>query len=116
MGTYYSFHCTKCKVQGGFLSEQAWGTGNFNIVDTFKFVMLHALNCGPASIGMNAEHEYCDWPDTHIDQEVRLRFLEESQDIFPSSNDWGFIADRINQDWYQTKCEWLENERKLRRS
>jgi len=67
---------------------------------------------------MNYEHEYCDWPDTHIDEEARSNFLEESQYIFPASNDWDFVADRIKlgQSRAQIKDEWLENERKLRRS
>jgi hypothetical protein len=116
MSTYYGFHCDKCKVTGGFLSSQAWGVGNFDIIDTFKFVMHHALECGQQNIGMHSEHDdaYEEWPTVHLSGPDREKFLEDSKAIFPSSNDWQFIAEHIAKDrpWDQTKTEWLEKEQK----
>ena len=41
MSTCYKFFCQECKDFGGFLSRQEWGIGNFNIIETFKFLALH---------------------------------------------------------------------------
>ena len=46
MSTYYALTCPKCKESSGFsFSRQAWGWGNADIIETFKFLMAHA-ECG----------------------------------------------------------------------
>lgn len=103
MSTYYKFHCETCNESGGFMSRQAWGCGNFDIVDTFKFVMAH-IYCDPNGVHLCSEHskEYSA-PDTP---------QEKTQDIFPSSGDWGFIATRLGQDWDSIKEQWNNKNKK----
>lgn len=93
MSTYYYFHCTKHQASGGQFTRQAWGAGNADLIDAFKFVMYHVLECGPESIGMHSEHDDDDYAATHygVDDEIRRQFLEETRHIFPRSNDWGFM-------------------------
>jgi hypothetical protein len=111
MSTYYGFKCEKCKLKGGFQSRQAWGTGNADLIDNFKFTMYHALNCGTEYIGMYSEYDDCDYPDTNIDGEARKTFLEETRNIMPGSSDWKFVSTHSKGDnWPQVKELWVKNE------
>jgi hypothetical protein len=98
MSTYYKFICKECKQSGGFLSRQAWGAGNFDIISTFKFVMHHTLSCGENSLRLVSEYS------------TKYDYLETAPEpmagIFPSSDDWKFIAERREQPWSMTKDQW----------
>ena len=115
MSTYYSFKCDKCKLLGGFMSRQAWGTGNADLIDNFKFVMHHSLNCGTEFQGVVSEHqqEYEDYEDTNIASEARKRHLAATEDIFPHSSDWEFMRENENTKIPELKKLWTENETKL---
>lgn len=92
MSTYYYFHCTKHQQSGGCFTRQAWGYGNADLIDTFKFVMYHVRECGEQHIGMHSEHDDDSYTPTHIDEEgSRREFLEWTRGIFPRSNDWEFV-------------------------
>lgn len=108
MSTYYCFTCDFCKLNGGFYSRQAWGSGNADLVDTYKFVMYHGLNCGTDKIRFLSEHQddYTDRPDTNNAGEERIKHLKDTKNIFPHSNDWQFMAD--NKEGYDEK--WIKNE------
>lgn len=110
MSTYYSFKCDKCKLLGGFMSRQAWGSGNADLVDNFKFVMYHSLECGTDYVGVCDEHseEYTDYEDTNIQTKARLKHLKDTVNIFPHSSDWEFMRD--NQKEFKKK--WVASERK----
>lgn len=81
MSTYYCFTCEKCKLKGGFFSRQAWGSGNADIIDSFRFIMRHSMCCGVGFIGVDSEHG------------GNYEYFEEdnSEDLlgyFPCSSDW----------------------------
>ena len=56
MSTYYYFVCKKCKEYGGFYSHQAWGWGNADFIDSFKFLMKHTDSCGAENLGIDCEY------------------------------------------------------------
>lgn len=104
MSTYYYFHCTKHKLSGGLFTRQAWGSGNADLIDTFKFVMYHTLQCGPESIGVHSEHDDDEWANTNFDDEPRRQHLNDTAHIFPRSNDWEFVSNGpagtdLNAEW-----------------
>jgi hypothetical protein len=77
MGTDYKFYCNKCEKTGGGFSRQAWGTGNADIIDSFRFLMKHTY-CGKGFDIVNFD-SYCD--------------MEEDNDpdllgYFPHSHEW----------------------------
>src|ERR1700757_2901469 len=96
MSTYYYFHCKKHQISGGWYSRQMWGAGNADLIDTFKFVMHHALECGPENIGMHSEYdEQAYWPTTNSPSdgddnsgESRRQHLLDTAKIWPHSDDW----------------------------
>lgn len=94
MSTYYYFHCDKHQVSGGCWTRQAWGWGNADLIDAFKFVMYHVAECGPENIGMHSENDEHAYTPTNYDTDGSLRreFLEQTAHIFPRSGDWGFMA------------------------
>lgn len=109
MSTYYYFKCSNCKQTGGFFSRQMWGIGNFDIIDSFKFFAHHAVRCGTEYIGIYSEHEdkYYDW-ESMTDSGNRKKFLKETKDVFPLSNDWKFMEEK-HKDF---KKEWVKRELK----
>lgn len=114
MSTYYSFTCNNCKLRGGFMSRQAWGVGNADLIDTYKFVMYHALNCGTDKIALKSEHEDdYDLPDTNIDGEAREKHLIDTKDIFPHTSDWEFMKKHDSKTVSELKKLWVDNEKKL---
>jgi hypothetical protein len=88
MSTYYKFVCKKHNQSGGFLSRQAWGEGNFSIIETFKFLMLHK-GCRPYLVSED-EGDY-ETPDDAWDN--KKKFIEDTHGIMPHSNDWSFVND-----------------------
>lgn len=92
MSTYYYFHCDKHQVSGGCWTRQAWGWGNADLIDAFKFVMYHVSECGPENIGMHSEHDDDDYANTSFEDEHRREHLEQTVDIFPRSDDWRFMG------------------------
>lgn len=99
MSTYYYFHCTKHMQEGGCFTRQAWGYGNADLIEAFKFVMYHVRECGQQHIGMHSEHEGDDYASTCIDDDVRREFLEATKDIMPHSSDWAFMERAAGKDW-----------------
>jgi hypothetical protein len=61
MGVDYKFFCKKCDKTGGGFSSQAWGTGNADIIDSFRFIMKHRY-CS-YSIDILTFDDYCDKSD-----------------------------------------------------
>ena len=84
MSTYYHFKCEKCKTKGGFFSRQMWGWGNFDIVDSFKFLSKHTRDCGEENIRVGSEHEDDDYKDSSAswgEHKVgRIAFLKETEE------------------------------------
>lgn len=102
MSTYYEFRCEKCKENGGFFSRQAWGWGNFDVIDSFKFIAFHTANCGQEYIRVVSEHD-----NEYNDKKAsRAKFLQDTKNIFPLSNDWGFM--RTTQENFKEK--WVDKE------
>lgn len=60
MSTEYYFVCRRCKEYGGFYSHQAWGWGNADFIDSFKFLMKHTNSCGTEDIGVECEYGIAD--------------------------------------------------------
>jgi hypothetical protein len=113
VSTYYYFHCTKHQSSGGCFTRQAWGAGNAELIDSFKFVMHHVLECGPESIGMHSEHYDDDWSNTNVDGDARRQHLEDTAHIFPRSNDWEFVnhgpkGTDLNAEWIAAQLATLE--------
>lgn len=90
MSTYYYFICKKCAKYGGFLSRQAWGYGNFDIIDSFKFIVKHKQECGVEHIGVVVEHDIFE--NYEEDKE-----LPSDEDAFPLSNDWSVLKKRKDE-------------------
>lgn len=91
MSTYYYFHCTKHMESGGCWTRQAWGYGNADLIEAFKFVMHHVRTCGEEHIGMHSEHNDDEYVSTVIDDDARRAFLEATRGIWPHSDDWAFV-------------------------
>lgn len=125
MSTDYYHHCRKCNVLGGLMTRQAWGTGNASLIDTFKFIMHHALRCGEDHLRVVSEHSWVtdgEFPNTLVDRSARLRHLVETRHIFPCSADWTFVAgpngdrqpqtlgqvDDVNQTWIEKERAFAE--------
>ncbi|RNB53466.1 hypothetical protein EDM57_19410 [Brevibacillus gelatini] len=108
MATYYYFTCQKCRTRGGVFGEQPWGWGNFDMIESFKFLAYHIRTCGEEHIRVISEEV-----DEYIDQlhDEYNAFLEQTKHIFPHSKDWEFL-DR----WKMLKVEelkekWVEEHR-----
>jgi len=88
MSTYYYFHCKAHRQSGGNFTRQAWGYGNADLIDTFKFVMYHVAECGPESIGVHSEYDSTGYESTaHGD--IRRAFLVATADIrYRYVTDW----------------------------
>ena len=88
MSTYYYMVCKECNCKGGFLSRQAWGIGNFEIISTFKFMALHRDH-KPV---LMSEHDIDGsmWDDSDA-PETSFKFLRETHGIMPRSGDWSII-------------------------
>ena len=92
MSTDYHLHCIKCNEYGGLLTRQALAVGNFDIIATFKFAMLHILKCGEAYLRFVSEHNADDLDRfVAFDPILREKFLSETKDIAPHSNDWEIV-------------------------
>lgn len=90
MSTYYYFVCKKCSKYGGFLSRQAWGYGNFDIIDSFKFIVKHMQECGTEHIGIAVEHDIFE--NYEKDKE-----LPSDEDVSPCSNDWPQLRKEMDE-------------------
>lgn len=90
MSTYYYFVCKKCSKYGGFLSRQAWGYGNFDIIDSFKFIAKHMSECGSENIGVVSEH--------YIDENYgEDKELPSDVDVYPRSDDWPELKEQTEE-------------------
>ncbi len=120
MSTYYYFFCNNCQRRGGFLTRQAWGWGNFNIIDTFKFISYHSEKCGHKNIRIISEHdsEY-EFDNIGIEE---IEYYREAEGIFPHSDDWEYMEKNelttieLDKKWTEQKIEEHinDNRRKLR--
>jgi len=100
MSTYYKFICKKHNQSGGFLTRQAWGTGNFDIIETFKFLGLHK-DCNPYMV---SEHEN-DHETPEDAWENVQKFIEDTHGIMPNSNDWSLVNEN---EWKDVEKKWEE--------
>lgn len=93
MATDYYLYCGKCKKSTYSFSRQAWGWGNANIIDSFRFIMKHIAECdqedlagwreNPLSIRIivDDDHELLNsTTDTDKDEDLKK--------YFPFSADW----------------------------
>lgn len=78
MGADYKFYCNACKKTGGGFSSQAWGTGNADIIDSFRFLMKHHAYCREGFMVVGFD-EYID-----LEEDVS----EELLGYFPHSCEW----------------------------
>lgn len=105
MPTCYYFTCQKCRTRGGVIGEQAWGWGNFDMIESFKYLAHHILTCGEDSIRVISEEE-----DAYIDQlhTEYNDFLEKTKHIFPHSKDWAFLDKWKGLPVDELKEKWVE--------
>ena len=75
-------------ISGGFLSRQAWGTGNFDIIETFKFLGIHK-DCQPFLVSEDTDI-YHDTPNIEDDID---KFIKDAHGIMPHSNDWRLVEE-----------------------
>ncbi len=118
MSTYYYFKCDGCKLIGGFFSRQALATGNFDIIESFKFLAYHTIYCPKGSVTTFIEHDVLDLkeagykhvsnPKNEEETHARKFFLKETEDIFPHSDDYGFMQDLKEGDSCREK--WMQKE------
>ncbi len=108
MATYYYFTCQKCRTRGGVFGEQPWGWGNFDMIESFKFLAHHIRTCGEEHIRVISEEV-----DEYIDQlhgEYNT-FLEQTKHIFPHSKDWEFLDRWKSLKVEELKEKWVEENR-----
>lgn len=108
MPTYYYFTCLKCRTRGGVFGEQAWGWGNFDMIESFKYLAHHIRTCGEDSIRVISEDV-----DDYVDQlhgEYNT-FLEQTKHIFPHSKDWEFLDRWKTLKVEEMKLKWVEENR-----
>jgi len=101
MSTYYKFICKECETSGGFLSRQAWGDGNFDIIETFKFLMLHKEH-HPFLVSEHNEL-YDDTPSVDDTNEFWQKFKEDTRGVMPHSNDWEIVK---TTEWKDVESKW----------
>lgn len=89
MSTDYHLHCLKCDQYGGLLTRQAGCVGNFDIITTFKFAMLHILHCGEEYLRFVCE-DHTPYLDKFVEfnPELKEKFLDDTKHIAPHSDDW----------------------------
>ena len=106
MGYYYKFICKKCCVSGGFFSSQAWGFGNFDIIENFKFIGRH-LYCEDENLDLalrivgEGNGLYYDYPSEQPED-----FVKYTKSFMPHSNDWELV---INNKWSEVESLWEKN-------
>lgn len=108
MTTCYYFTCTNCGTRGGSLGSQAWGWGNFEMIESFKFLAYHISKCGEESIRVISEDvdHYVDLLHDEYNQ-----FLEETKHIFPHSRDWEFLVRAQELSVAELKQKWVDEQR-----
>lgn len=100
MSTKYAFYCRKNNMLGGFFSKAAWGWGDFDFVQAFKFLSYCISKHGHRSIDIISEKDR-EWRDAiHIfnpknkDEELLFnKFIDDTKDVFPYSKDWTYKND-----------------------
>lgn len=113
MSVCYSFVCDKCRERGEFIVSKAWGWGNFDIIESFKFISYHIDNCGEDNIRIISEYseeddEYKDVSNAG-DLERRKKFLKETKKYFPYSDDWKIMMEfSFKDDGADFKKLWVE--------
>jgi hypothetical protein len=111
VSTYYQFRCPKCGEQGGFFSRQAWGWGNDDIFENFKFFVAHA-HCGSLEVVSEMEERY-------FAHEEELKWLERLNEddrlrdhVWPQADEWQEVA----ESWEGAQAKWRKRfEEKLKR-
>lgn len=81
MSTSYYFKCKKCNEVGGQYTRQAWGWGNFYVINTFKFLAYHTEHCGPEHIGVVHENQL---EGDVFTAEYWVDFIEKTKNYFPA--------------------------------
>ncbi|MCK5603850.1 hypothetical protein KAR91_18330 [Candidatus Pacearchaeota archaeon] len=86
MSTYYKFQCPVCKKTGGFFSRQAWGYGNCALIDNFKFMIKHMVECSANMLIIISEHD-----SDCYDAEEDTDYLNNN--YMPHSRDWRVVKE-----------------------
>lgn len=107
MSTYYHFYCSKCDRRGGMFTRQAWGWGNFDIIESFKFLAYHTRECGEEYIAVHSEHRELGTDET-LEPGDFERFAEKTRGIMPHSNDWNLVS---TTPWEDVEAEWERKHR-----
>ncbi len=111
MSTFYKLRCVVCGKTGGFFSRQVWGYGNADIVDTFKFMMLHTSTCQPEFESLHlevvSEHDEEYLANEEAD-EAALK--KDAADMFPRSGDWAKMCKYPLDKSIGPAKWWAENE------
>ena len=109
MSTFFHFACENCKAQGGMLSRQAWGYGNFDIIASFKFLAYHIDHCGHEYVRMVMEQD-SGYTDSIVEgREAVQAFLDDTRRYFPRSDDWKIVSD-MGHDPDLAEFEWRKRE------
>lgn len=104
MGIDYHFTCTTCRQYGGYFSQQAWGWGNMDIVESHAFLCNHLASCGQDAIRVLSEH------DVHrLDLQHVARFPDEDgadeapanyeRPTFPHTDEWTNFRELRRRHW-----------------
>jgi hypothetical protein len=89
------------------LGSQAWGWGNFDMVESFKFLAYHINKCGEDSIRIISE-DFDHYVDL-LHDEYNI-FLEETKHIFPHSKDWDFLVRSHELTLEELKQKWVDEQ------
>jgi hypothetical protein len=101
MSSDYIFMCSKCRKIGGGFTRQAWGTGNADIIDTFRFIMKHWSFCRGDPIILDISDGTTD--DLEYDRD------EDLLSFFPHSHEW---TPEVNEREYEKYLAYDEKIRK----
>lgn len=125
MSTFFRFYCTSENSMGGFFAQYAWGTGMFDIIESFKYLTYCIKKHGTKSIRVISEHddEYDESINISsliaIDDNAamwRAQFLTFTRNVFPYSDEWVIQGtfkhvnaddDTRAEDWFNHERYWL---------
>lgn len=91
MSNDYYLYCEKCKKHTYSFSRQAWGWGNANIIQSFRFIMKHLAQCDQEDLPGWRENPLSIRILGDGDHELLKSTIDKNEDLkkyFPFSSDW----------------------------